>query len=151
MPLGVDGSFGLDKYGNVKVVTEGELVKNVLTFILFARPGQYPSLPHIGLNIQDKLYSSYDELDESVLATQIVEQCSELGNYFRNGDISIKKTRYYNQPALMIYVNSRRDLIGSPVDKKDEYRIGISIDEAKKLNIVVNGGELAYSRNEVTL
>ena len=33
MPLGVDGSFGLDKYGNVKIIREGELIKNVLSYI----------------------------------------------------------------------------------------------------------------------
>ena len=151
MPLGVDGSLGLDKYGNVKILSEGEMVKNILSFILFARPGQYPSLPHIGLNIQSLLYSAYDEIDESVLASQIVEQCSALGEYFRKGDIAIRKVKYYNKPALMIYVHINKERLGNSVNKSDEYRIGISFDEVDKLHVTFNGGDPLNQRNEVTL
>ena len=85
------------------------------------------------------------------MASEIVEQCSELGNYFRNGDISIKKAKYYGKPSLMIYVNIKRDLAGTPVDTKNEYRIGITIDEAEQLNVTVNGGDLLNERTGVTL
>jgi hypothetical protein len=57
--IGYDTTFELNEFNEHRLRSEIELIKNTILFILFAKPGQYPSLPHIGLDIQSMLYSFY--------------------------------------------------------------------------------------------
>lgn len=144
--IGYDTTFELNEFGQPKIQSEIELIKNIILFVLFSKPGQYPSLPHIGLDIQSRLYSFYDELDVEDLKTQISGQCEALGAYFSQGVIDMKKTKYKNQPSLLIHIEGSeiypngymRDSIGTV----NRYLIGITFDELNKMiyNISTEGG-----------
>jgi hypothetical protein len=129
--LGYDGSFEVDSFVKPRLKSETEIIKDVILFILFTKPGQYPSLPNIGLDIQSMLYSFYDELDDNDLKNQIIRQCNVLGTYFDNGTINIKKIIYKNKPSLLIFIQyeSSMDHTNSSDDNKDLYQIGITFDE----------------------
>lgn len=133
--LGYDTSFALDDFGKPKIRSEVELIKNVVLFILFSKPGQYPSLPNIGLDIQSLLYSFYDEIDNNDLKDKIVNQCSALGMHFDEGTIVIKKTIYRNQPSLMIHIEGKETLPSEYGAKSDseKYLIGITLDDLNQM------------------
>ena len=61
--IGCDVTFELNEFNNPRIKSEIETLKDIILFILFSRPGQYPSLPQIGLNIRDYLYDFYDEIN----------------------------------------------------------------------------------------
>jgi hypothetical protein len=142
--IGYDCTFELDDFNKPRLREEAELVKNVVLLILFMRPGQYPSIPYLGLNIRDKLYSFYDEIDETSLARELTEQCQALGNYIQQGDVIIKKLIYRDMPSLIIRVSTRVS-DGSIINynnrsqnKANEFYIGISVNELNKLLYNIN-------------
>ena len=133
--LGYDASFALDGFGRARIRGEAELIKNAILFVLFSKPGQYPSLPNIGLDIQNKLYSFYNEINNNDLRDQIVSQCSALGTYFDKGIINVRKVMYRNQPSLMIHIDCSETLPDgyAVVDDTSKYQIGITFDELNQM------------------
>ena len=144
--VGYDTTFELNEFNEPRIRSEIELIKDVILFILFAKPGQYPSLPQIGLDIQSRLYSFYDELKESDLIFEITEQCKVLGIFFNNGTIQIKKIKYRKQPSLLISIEGKETYpdgyMKDHINNSDRYLIGITFDELNNMiyNINREGG-----------
>lgn len=127
---GLDTSFSLNKFSAPKLITADELAKNIIFFILFSKPGAYPSLPMIGMNIQQYLYNFYDEIDVDLIKNKLVEQCSFLEEYFSANNITITKSIKDNKPSLDIQINY------SPMKddtKLKNYHIGITYDELNQM------------------
>lgn len=141
---GYDTTFELNEFQEPRIRPEGETIKDALLFVLFSKPGQYPSLPMIGMDLQSQLYEFYDELNEEDMKNQIMEQCSLMGTYISNGEIQIKKIIYHDTPSLMIHIEVKESFpAGYKSDKvggSDKYMIGITYDEMKNLVYSVNGG-----------
>lgn len=144
--LGYDATFELNEFGQPRIRSEVELIKNVVLFVLFSKPGQYPSIPSIGMDIQKLLYSFYDELDVEDLKNKMISQCEALGVCFNSGIVDFRKTKYRGQPSLLIQIEGSekypvgymKDSIGSV----DRYLIGITFDDLNKMvyNISTGGG-----------
>lgn len=143
--IGYDCTFEMDDFNKPRLREEAELVKNVVLLILFMKPGQYPSIPWLGLNIRDKLYSFYDEIDETALARELSEQCQALGTYIQQGDIIIRKMIYRDMPSLLIHVSTTAtdgsiiNYNNKSKNKASEFYIGISVNELNKLLYNING------------
>lgn len=146
LTVGYDTTFELNEFNEPRIRSEVEVIKDVILFILFSKPGQYPSLPKIGLNIQSKLYSFYDELIEEDLKHKIKEQCGAMGIYLTNGVINIKKTKYHGKPSLMIAINGTEQYpdgyMKDHINIANNYLIGITFDELNQMiyNINTIGG-----------
>lgn len=144
--IGYDTTFELNEFNQPRIRSEIELIKNTILFILFSKPGQYPSLPTIGLDIETRLYSFYDELDVQELKAKIIEQCNALGTVFDNNVVAIKKMKYKNEPSLLIHIEGKESYpngyMRDQVKTTDRYLIGITYDEFKKMvyNINSKGG-----------
>lgn len=139
--LGLDCTFELDAFAKPRLRSEAELIKNTLLYILMSKPGQYPSLPFIGMDISNLLYNSYDELKESDLADEIIKQCPVLARYFDDGTIIIRKIKYKGQPSLMIHVETSpiENLIGENMTK-ERFQIGITFNELNDMIYNVTEG-----------
>jgi hypothetical protein len=145
--IGYDLTFELDKFNKPRLCGEAELVKNVLLTILFGKPGNFPSLPNVGMNIQSRLFSFYDEITESGLRDEIIAQCGALGAYFKHNRIYIKKIMYKGQPSLLIHVETDFDenaitslYSDKETDDINKFNIGITFDELDHLIYNVNTG-----------
>ena len=136
--LGYDGSLTVDKYGNNKLIETPEMIRNIVTWILFAKPGSYPSIPQLGLNIRELLYQHYDEIDPNQLANNIISQCEELSYYFNKKELSVKKQKYYNRPAIYIHINISGNIYGANDDRSNNYTILAAIDEMNELFIQID-------------
>lgn len=136
--LGYDGSLTVDEYGNNKIIETPEMIRNIITWILFATPGSYPSIPQLGLNIREWLYSHYDELDPNQLANRIIAQCEELSYYFNKKELSVRKQKYYNRPAIYINITISGNVYGANDDRSSNYTILAAIDEMNELFIDVD-------------
>lgn len=134
--IGYDATFALNEFNQPKIKSSIEMVRDIMMYILFSKPGQYPSLPQIGLDVQSILYSFFDELNTEDLKSKLKEQCEALGIYFENGSIEIMKTVYMNQPSLII---SLQGTVSYPegylktASNESIYLIGISLDELNNL------------------
>lgn len=135
--IGFDLTFELNEFQKPRIRSEIETVKNTLMYILFSKPGQYPSLPTIGLNIHDMLYSYYDEIDVDELKTRIVEQCEMLGCYFDSGIIGIKKFIYQDKPSLLIHIEGKESYPSNYMKDNrttsNRYLIGITFDDMNNM------------------
>lgn len=140
--VGYDTTFELNEFNEPRIRSEIETLKDALLFVLFTKPGQYPSLPMIGLDISKYLYEFYDSINEDDLKTQIIDQCNLLGVYINGGSILIKKIKYHEKPTLIIHIEGtekfpspyKHDQIG---DSK-RYMIGITYDELNQMIYNVN-------------
>lgn len=151
--IGYDTTFELDDFGRPRLRSPGELLKNVLLTVLFYKPGQYPSIPTLGLNIGQMLLTFFDEIKEEELKDLIVSQCGALGVFFNSGQILIRKIRYRGKPSLMIHVETasddlfQKDRVDSNLAPEDSPRflIGITFDELNEMiyNISDGGGVAA--------
>ncbi len=57
----IDQSFGVDAFNRAKYKNETETIATAILNLLFAKPGYFPSMPDLGINIQNILYSFWDE------------------------------------------------------------------------------------------
>ena len=145
LELGYDPTFALDAFSRPKLLSEGEYVKNILMTILFMKPGQYPSLPHIGLDIRNLLYNNWDTVIEQDLIDIIIKQCVILEPYFENNMIQIRKTMHNNQPSLMIFVDvsiQEEDVMNSSDDTSSPFFIGLSFNQIGELMCDIHKGAL---------
>lgn len=146
--IGYDCTFELNEFGSPKISSEIETLKNALLFILYSKPGQYPSIPFIGLDFENILYSFYDEIDEEEIKSKIIEQCSLLGLYFSNITIQIKKMIYQDQPSLLINLSGIEQYPSGYMTNKNgnptQYLIGVTMNEIGRMiyNISKEGLEL---------
>lgn len=143
--LGFDTTFELNDFEQPKILSDVETIAHVILFILFAKPGQYPSLPMIGMNIENELYSFYDELDVNDLKDRLIDQCSILQVYFDGNIVSFDKRIYQDKPSLLIHISGKseypkgymKDLHSS----LSQYRIGITFDELNQMIYNINADD----------
>ena len=94
--------FGVDNFGDPKLLSPDDTIVQLLLNILFMRPGQLPSMPHIGIDIRSKLYSFVDELDTEELKQDIISQCRALMPYLNLDTLSVNVVDYNNDSVLVI-------------------------------------------------
>lgn len=135
--MAVDPQFGIDSYNRAKVLNESQtIVYNILT-ILFGKPGFYPSIPRLGMNIQQYLYSFEDEIDTTMLKAELASQCKDFIDVIEDGSFDIIKSTYNDQPLLIfviptIITNSEKNLfLGVTLTNKGEYRFNFTFDEVQ--------------------
>lgn len=142
--IGYDCTFELDQFAKPRLRSEPELVKNTILFILFTKPGQYPSLPFIGLDIQNLLYMFYDDIDTGALVNSIYSQCKALGVHFRQGNVNIRKIRYKGQPSIMIHMEiPSGDTTFISDATTSQYQIGITFNELNDMIYNVTEGRIS--------
>lgn len=98
--MAVDPIFGVDNFNNPAVLQEDEtLVNNILT-VLFGKPGFYPSIPALGMDVTQYLYSFRDDLDTTSLLARLIYQCPDLDDAVSDGSLDCKYFMYQGRPIL---------------------------------------------------
>lgn len=135
--VGCDTTFELNEFGEPRIRGELETVTDMLLFILFTKPGQYPSIPNIGYDLDSKLYTFYDDINEDSIIEDICSQCEALRPYFNNGQIGLRKDMYNNQPSLLISIRGQekypKGYRNADKNKDVRYMIGMTYDELHKM------------------
>lgn len=146
--LGFDTTLELNDFQQPKILSDVETIAHVILFILFAKPGQYPSLPTLGLNIEDQLFSFYDELDVDELKGRLIDQCNILQVYFDSNIVSFSKYIYQDKPSLLIHISGKakypKSYMRDRHSELSQYRIGITFDELNQMlfNISADDGSI---------
>lgn len=142
LSAGYDTTFELSEFNEPRLRSDLETIKNTLLFVLFAKPGQYPSLPQVGMDIESYLYSFYDEIDEQDLISQITQQCSLVGAYISAGTIQVKKLIYQDQPSLIIDISGKEKFPSNykhdKINDEKHYLIGLTYDQVQNLLVNIN-------------
>ena len=84
--------FGLNDFKTPKMMTKNDVLVNTILMICFGKPGFYPSLPELGLNIQQYFYGFEGELDCGQIKAALAIQCSMLAEDISTGAIDVQKS-----------------------------------------------------------
>lgn len=124
MALPKDVGYGLNGFQRMQVYSESESIARYILDILLTRPGNYPGLPHLGLNVKQYLYHDIKDFDSNMLKEQIYAQCNALMPNIISEDIFVGFVNYNGIDFLLI-------------------RIPVEVNEAKQ---VIN---YAFYQNEL--
>lgn len=125
MNYGIDPTFATNDFSGVKYLNQSETIAmNILT-ILFGKPGFYPTLPTLGMNIQSLLYNFNDEINISAIKTKLVSQCAAFYDAVREETFDMRFVNKSGQEYLLII------LPVITVSKKNVLTIGITLSNDK--------------------
>ena len=92
-PLGYDTLLDVDEFMKPKVISTYQLCINSILELLFMKPGQFPSIPDLGIDIEQYLheYSDDSRIPEKIIF-ELKEQCNRLHITGLTFDCSFDKT-----------------------------------------------------------
>lgn len=77
--LGYDAVLDVDEYMKPKLISTFQLCINTILTLLFMKPGQYPSIPDLGIDIEQYLLEYSDDKNiPAKIITQLNDQCNRL-------------------------------------------------------------------------
>ena len=98
----IDPTFGLNNFKQTKVLSETETLVNNILMVLFGKPGFYPSVPSLGMNIGQYLYKFADDIDLDAIKAELIHQCNEFLPEVDSGELDVTQTMY-NGETLLIF------------------------------------------------
>lgn len=128
---GYDVLMDTDATGKPCVISSFRSCVNAILYLLYLRPGQYPSIPELGINVAKYLYSYSD--DKSIpmeIKQQLETQCKALKIIGLDIECSISPIDD-NKSALIISITGT-DVV-SYGEKSNKCIIGISPDKLDRL------------------
>ena len=101
--MSVNPTMGVNAFGKPKVLSDMESIVNDLMMILLGKPGFYPSIPTLGMNISQYLYQFDDTISIEDIKTKLSQQCNDFSELIDSEDIEIVMEEY-NGRVIMIFV-----------------------------------------------
>ena len=130
--LGYDVMLDTDSMYKPKVISTFQLCVNTILTLLFMKPGQYPSIPDLGIDIESYLHEYSDDPNIPIeIATKLNEQCNRLQLTGIKINCYIDKLSDNSTDALVVDVTGTERL--SYGSKGRRVLIGITYDKLKRL------------------
>lgn len=133
----VDPVYGVNDFNQTKVLSESETLINNILMILFGKPGFYPSIPSLGMDIEGYLYMFEDEIDVSKIKAKLASQCREFLPSMQDGSMDVYTTTYKDHTMLIFELPILVDNVTSML------ALGVTVNDK---------GEMVYtfvSNNEI--
>lgn len=125
--MGVDPTFGVNDYNKPKVLTEMETIVRNIMMVLTGKPGFYPSIPDLGMDIGQYLYQFPEDINEDEIKDELVNQCNEFLPMVESGDIDVYKANRNGRTVLVFVMpviddtERRQVALGVTVNEKGEF------------------------------
>lgn len=118
-------AFGLDSFRKPLVYEDWQVVAQSIIIVLFGRPGFYPSIPQLGVHIQDIMYEKIDDIDTDNLRGILAHQLEVFSDIIQSDDmkIAIKNTTGGNPVliiALPIYTGDERSVVAVTITATED-------------------------------
>jgi hypothetical protein len=128
--INLNPTFGVNDYDRPKVLSTMESYVTDILMILFGKPGFYPSIPSLGMDIGSLLYKFEDEVSAEELKTELENQCHEFSKEIDTGNMDVVTTTYKNH--LMII------FILPLIDDTKKVRLSLGVTTNNRGEIVYN-------------
>lgn len=129
----IEPAFGQNNFRKPKLLTGYEVILQSVLMILFGKPGCYPSIPELGMNIQQYRMQNLDTLRVSELEATLRYQCGIMRDGWVSSELSIVKVQTDDRNELL--------LVTIPV-YDDSERFSLVIGVGEKNNQMVYNYEL---------
>lgn len=93
MAVYYEPAFGLDKFRKPLVYEDWEALAKAILMILFGKKGFYPSIPELGMHIQDYTYHKFEDIDTDYLRAQLAYQLNVVSSLLASDELKFVKTR----------------------------------------------------------
>ena len=131
--LNYDVLMDSDSMYKPKVISSFQLIINSILMLLFMKPGQYPSIPELGIDIESYLHEYSDDKNIPMeIKNKLLEQCNRIDIIGLDIDVRIDKTSD-GLDALVVEV-SGNEYLGYG-DESSHIIIGISYDKLNRLYV----------------
>jgi hypothetical protein len=107
--MSVNPTFGVNDYEKSKTQTERQTIVHDILMILYGKPGFFPSIPSLGMNVKEYLYRAEDEIDTGEIKNLLRTQCSDFGTYIDDDSLDVEKTTYNGQTVLLFILPTIND------------------------------------------
>jgi hypothetical protein len=131
--LGYDTTLEIDGYNKPKVISSFEMMINGILTLLFMKPGQFPSIPDLGIDIESYLHEYADDPSiPSTIENQLNDQCNRLQYTGLDLACYIDHT-VEGVPCLVIRITGTETLARG--SESNRVYIGISYDKLNQLYV----------------
>jgi hypothetical protein len=131
--LGYDAPLDVNTLGKPLVIPTFEMMINVVLTLLMMKPGQYPSVPDLGIDIESYLWEYSDDPSlPGKIEAKIKEQCSKLQISGVEVKVSMDRTNVDENALVVAITGTDRATYGSD---HNQVIIGITYDKLKELYI----------------
>jgi len=97
----VDPVYGVDVFEETKVLSESQTMVNQVLMILLNKPGFYPSIPWLGMDVQQYLYTFAEDIDDLNIKAKLATQCKALLPDIQDGELDVYSIDYEGHPLLI--------------------------------------------------
>lgn len=101
--INLNPTFAVNDYQKPKYLSERESKIFDILMVLFGKPGFYPSIPTLGMNIQQYLYMFEDEVSAEAIKSKLVEQCEDFDNDINTEELDVITT-VYKERLMIIFI-----------------------------------------------
>ena len=123
--------FGLNDFNAPKMLKGNDVLINTFLMICFGKPGCFPSMPEIGLNLQRYFYQFEDSIDEKAIKSALALQCSLLTSDIESGNIDVKVVKNEDGKTTLLIVAPTAEEVANNI-------LVIGITSGAKNNVIYN-------------
>ena len=122
--------FKLDGFGKQKVLTEAESMYRQLLLLLLLRPGDYPSMPEMGINISKEIrYKDMDYVLGNTLKEKIVTQIRTYAPQIELLDLNIWYSRFKGEYYVILdFILAAEKTISIALTRKNAKVLDIRVE-----------------------
>lgn len=131
--LGYDSLMDVDAVGKPKIISTFDMCINSILTLLLMKPGQYPSIPELGIDIEQYLHEYSD--DKTIIQeidNKLKDQCNRIHVTGIQTNIYIDKTSDGVDALILEIIGTEQLAYGN---QSNRVVIGISYDKLDKLYI----------------
>lgn len=129
--LNYDVALDSDSMGKPKILSSFELIVNAVLTLLFMKPGQFPSIPELGIDIESYLFEYSDDKRIPVeIKNKLIDQCQYIDVIGLNIEVKMAKTSD-GCDALVIDISGNEYV--SRGNESGHVIIGITYDKLNRL------------------
>lgn len=96
--------FGSDNFSEPLQLSRQESLAQIFLNLFLLRPGSYPSMPHLGIDVMRYMYRNDADNIQEEIKEQLLTQCSELISEVSLGDIRVIITDAINGEGILLIV-----------------------------------------------
>lgn len=111
--------FGQDEFRKPKVLTGWDALLQTMLVVLFGRPGCFPSIPELGMNIQKYRYVHEKNIDCEGIKNELVNQCAIVSDAIDASEVQVTTGRSANGDLMLLFL--------VPLEKQNTDNMDIAI------------------------